>query len=188
MSWAQIVRSINSNLSRTLDQQISDRFNQVDARLSTLESQVTNASNTIITSGATSDMVLERVSNWTTVASDNVRDGQDNVHAAIPPLHGEGRHNVFRINFFLPGTYRVKVNLRSAAGPLIFFRSTIPYHTFSNGVPVPLHVFNVSVVEPYAAWLGFAAGQVQSTIIFDISICYDIVEIPHKRLPILTRL
>ena len=189
MSWAQIVSSINSNLSRTLDQQISDRFNQVDARLNTLESQLTTASSTITNSSATSDKVLERVSAWMTVASDNVRDGQDNVHAVIPGAFTDVTHNVFEIGFSMPGTYRITVNLRSAAGPAIVFAGITRATTGSGGGN---QIFNISIsgpVFPIAHWLGFRTGvSTATTVIFDLSICYDIVEIPPKRPPFLTRI
>ena len=184
MSWAKIVSAINSNLSRSLDQQINDRFNQVDTRLNTLESRMTTASNTIIAANATGDRVLERVSEWRAVASDNVRDGQNNIHVALPESDFGVTNNVLRMDFFIPGAYRVKVNFRSTAGPTIHFAGNVR-STISSGNLVAHHVFDITVSNPVTHFLGFQPGLF--TILFDCSICYDIVEILPKRLPVLTR-
>ncbi|MCL2853423.1 MAG: hypothetical protein FWE20_10410 [Defluviitaleaceae bacterium] len=121
MSWAQIRSAINSNLSRTLDAQFNDRFNQLDSRINTLESRITTASNSITTVSGVSDRVLERVSDWRAAASNNVRERvaiNRNISLQGPQTQPSQQFpvTVLTIQGFVPGTYRLQVSFTPITG------------------------------------------------------------------------
>jgi len=179
-----MIRSaLNSNIAQPLDQHITDRFNQQDARLNSLETRLVNLANT------SNDQIIERVTSWRTVASHTLRHtstGSFNLPNNTPqPL--------ITINPVLPGNLRISMTLtRSHLTNDITIFAMYPPLTGDipgsmmigrGGVVTTTHTVDIpSTLSPIMirASMNSSFGHVHS---FTCTISYDFAEDMPRRLP-----
>jgi len=196
MSWAQIRSAINSNLSRTLDSLINDRFNQqetqintINTRVGTLDTNLTAATNSIATISTQSSQVINLAARSNTVASNTVQERL----VLNPPVQtptADAWTRAARIITHMPGQYRLNVagnfstshqtvsmRVVNIDGSLVASTSSFSQNTrFINFHMNAGEVFFFEVLHPF--------GQVAVSLT-ECSLCYDLVNVP--RIAALTR-
>jgi len=196
MSWAQIRSAINSNLSRTLDSLINDRFNQqetqiniLNTRVGTIDTNLTAATGSIAAINTQNNQIRDFTARSHTIASNTVQERLVITPPVQTPSHDTWTRAA-RIITHIPGQYRLNIggnfstSHQTVSMRIVNIDGSLVASTASFSQNTRFLNFHMNAGEVYFFEVLHPFGQVAVSLT-ECSLCYDLVNVP--RIAALTR-
>ena len=190
MSWAQIRSAINSNLSRTLDSLINDRFNHqetqintINTRVGTLDTNLAAATTSIAAINTQSNQIRDLTARSQTLASNTVRERLV-FSPVLQTVSSEVWVRAARLVTHVPGQYRLHLMGNfSHTNQIVNFRvvnvagSVVASVTSSISTARAI-TFHMNANEVYFFEISHALGQ-SAISLTECTLCYDTINVPR---------